>query len=88
VTLGIVWALHVLCVSTTPRLNTPLKPSAQVQGSMATDSGAHGREEAAEGDDHNIVHFDGPDDPDSAINWPPARKWLNVFVLAAMTFIS
>jgi hypothetical protein len=59
-----------------------------VQGGMATNSEAHGLEEATEGDDLNIVHFDGPNDPDSAINWPPARKWLNVLVLAAMTFIS
>ena len=35
-----------------------------------------------------IVDFDGPHDPDNAVNWSPSRKWLNVFVLAAMTFIS
>ncbi|KFH48645.1 putative transporter -like protein [Hapsidospora chrysogenum ATCC 11550] len=36
----------------------------------------------------HIVDFDGPTDPDNAVNWPAARKWLNVFVLAAMTFIA
>lgn len=35
-----------------------------------------------------IVDFDGPHDPDNAVNWSPSRKWLNVFVLASMTFIS
>ncbi|KXX72914.1 Fluconazole resistance protein 1 [Madurella mycetomatis] len=36
----------------------------------------------------NIVDFDGPDDPEMAVNWPATRKWLNVFILATMTFIS
>ncbi|ROT35255.1 CefM protein [Sodiomyces alkalinus F11] len=36
----------------------------------------------------HIVDFDGPGDPEMAINWAPRRKWLNVLVLAAMTFIS
>jgi hypothetical protein len=36
----------------------------------------------------HIVDFDGPNDPEKAVNWPPVRKWLNVFVLAAMTFVA
>jgi 4-hydroxy-L-threonine phosphate dehydrogenase PdxA len=45
-------------------------------------------EAAIDDDRHHIVNFDGPTDPDNAVNWPAARKWLNVFVLAAMTFIA
>lgn len=36
----------------------------------------------------HIVDFNGPNDPEKAVNWPSSKKWLNVFVLAAMTFVS
>ena len=35
-----------------------------------------------------VIDFDGPEDPEKAVNWTPTRKWINVFILAAMTFIS
>lgn len=38
-------------------------------------------------DDEYVIDFNGPDDPELAVNWPASRKWLNVFVLAVMTFI-
>jgi len=34
-----------------------------------------------------LVDFEGPNDPTMAVNWPASRKWLIVFVLAAMSFI-
>ena len=39
-------------------------------------------------DDSNIVDFNGHDDPELAVNWPASRKWLNVLVLAMITFIA
>lgn len=38
-------------------------------------------------DDEYVIDFNGPDDPELAVNWPASRKWVNVFVLAVMTFI-
>lgn len=37
--------------------------------------------------DENIIDFDGPNDPENAVNWPAKKKWAVVFILAAMTFI-
>lgn len=38
--------------------------------------------------DPNVVDFEGPDDPEKAVNWSRARKWQFVAVLSFMTFIT
>ena len=38
--------------------------------------------------DPNIVDFDGPDDPACATNWTKRKKWNNIAILSAMTFIT
>ncbi|CAF9937179.1 hypothetical protein IMSHALPRED_011047 [Imshaugia aleurites] len=38
--------------------------------------------------DPTIVDFDGPQDPSIAINWKPREKWVLIFVLSSMTFIT
>ena len=37
-------------------------------------------------DDIIIVDFDGPDDPEKAVNWSNGRKWAIIAVLSLMTF--
>jgi multidrug resistance protein len=38
--------------------------------------------------DPNIVDWDGPDDPDKAMNWPNSRKWANVSIISTVTFLT
>ncbi|PSN68463.1 rade putative MSF transporter [Corynespora cassiicola Philippines] len=40
------------------------------------------------GAEPELVDWDGPDDPENPQNWPARKKWLNVGVLAAITFFS
>ncbi|OCK73825.1 polyamine transporter 1 [Lepidopterella palustris CBS 459.81] len=46
------------------------------------------RSEKTEHADQDIVDWDGPDDTEKPINWPPAKKWTIVGVLSAITFVS
>lgn len=39
-------------------------------------------------DDPNIVDWDGPDDPEKAINWPDRKKWTNVAIISSVTFLT
>ncbi|RDW67661.1 hypothetical protein BP6252_09057 [Coleophoma cylindrospora] len=38
--------------------------------------------------DDNIVDWDGPDDPEKAVNWPAARKWATILMLATLTLLT
>jgi hypothetical protein len=38
--------------------------------------------------DPDIIDWDGPDDEENPINWSAKRKWTNVFLLAAITFLT
>ena len=38
--------------------------------------------------DPNIVDWDGPDDPNNAVNWSEKLKWANVAVIASITFLT
>ena len=42
----------------------------------------------AEPADPNIVDWDGPDDPDNPLNWSTKKKWFNIGVMAAITFLT
>lgn len=39
-------------------------------------------------DDPNIVDWDGPDDPDMAMNWPSRKKWTMTFLLSTLTLLT
>lgn len=34
-----------------------------------------------------MVDFDGPDDPDNAMNWPPGKKAAALGIVTAMTLL-
>ena len=38
--------------------------------------------------DPNIVDWDGPNDPENPINWTTGRKWSNIAIMAAITFLT
>jgi hypothetical protein len=46
------------------------------------------KEEAASEGDPNLVFWDGPDDPENPMNWPEAKKWINIGVLSILTIIT
>ena len=35
---------------------------------------------------NNIVDWDGPDDPKNPMNWPMSLRWLQVTIVALLTF--
>jgi hypothetical protein len=37
--------------------------------------------------DPNVVDWDGPDDPQNPMNWPPYRKWSIAVVMGLMTLV-
>jgi len=39
-------------------------------------------------DDPNVVDWDGPNDPDMAMNWPPRKKWTMTFLLSTLTLLT
>ncbi|KIW17886.1 hypothetical protein PV08_05081 [Exophiala spinifera] len=43
---------------------------------------------AASEQDPNIVDWDGPNDPEKALNWPNKKKWGNVAVISSVTFLT
>lgn len=45
-------------------------------------------EKTQEEKDPNIIDWNGPDDPDKPINWPTKKKWPNVAVISALTFLT
>jgi hypothetical protein len=36
----------------------------------------------------DIIDWKGPDDPELPINWPRAKKWRNVLLVATLTFLT
>jgi len=38
--------------------------------------------------DPNIVDWDGPDDPEKAVNWTTKRKWTNIAIISSITFLT
>ena len=45
-------------------------------------------EKTQEEKDPNVLDWNGPDDPDKPINWPTKKKWPNVAVISALTFLT
>jgi hypothetical protein len=43
---------------------------------------------ASEKEDPNIVDFNGPDDPEKAVNWSPKNKYSMLALISVMTFIT
>jgi hypothetical protein len=39
-------------------------------------------------DDPNIVDWDGPDDPEMAMNWPSKKKWTMTLLLSTLTLLT
>ena len=37
--------------------------------------------------DPNIVDWDGDDDPQNPLNWPSAKKWRNIAVVASLALL-
>lgn len=44
--------------------------------------------EAEAEQDPDIVDWDGPDDPENPMNWPPRKKWTLIFILAMVTLVT
>ena len=42
----------------------------------------------SEKEDPNIVDFNGPDDPEKAVNWSAKRKYSMLALISVMTFIT
>jgi multidrug resistance protein len=38
--------------------------------------------------DENIVDWDGPNDPEKALNWTERKKWSNVAIISSVTFLT
>ncbi|KAJ9602400.1 hypothetical protein H2200_012942 [Cladophialophora chaetospira] len=38
--------------------------------------------------DENIVDWDGPNDPEKALNWTNKKKWSNVAIISTVTFLT
>lgn len=38
--------------------------------------------------DPNIVDWDGPDDPEMAMNWPSKKKWTMTLLLSTLTLLT
>lgn len=38
--------------------------------------------------DADMVDFDGPDDPENAMNWPPGKKAVTLGMVTIMTLLS
>lgn len=38
-------------------------------------------------EDPNIVWWDGEDDPANPLNWTSLKKWTNIMLISAITFI-
>lgn len=43
---------------------------------------------ASDDDDPNVVDWDGPEDPDMAMNWPSRKKWTMTFLLSTLTLLT
>lgn len=41
-----------------------------------------------EGQDPNVIDWEGPDDPANPLNWPAKKKWSIIAALGAVTFIT
>lgn len=50
-----------------------------------TGSGAHDAEKAAT---PNVVDWDSVDDPQNPLNWPKAKKWSTISLVAYITFVT
>lgn len=57
--------------------NTPISPL----------SSNINREKEREGEDPNIVDWDGPEDPQNPMNWPAWKVKAHIFLVSAITFI-
>jgi hypothetical protein len=58
-----------------------------VENGINNSSGGEQRACAAN-DPNNIVNWDGPDDPEMAINWTAKWKWINILLLATLTLFT
>lgn len=38
--------------------------------------------------DHNLVDWDGPEDPQKPVNWPAKKKWTNIILLSSLTMLT
>jgi hypothetical protein len=43
---------------------------------------------ASEDGDPNIIDWDGPNDPDMAMNWTSRKKWTMTFLLSTLTLLT
>lgn len=39
-------------------------------------------------EESHIVDFDGPDDLENPLNWPPAKKFTAIAIVSLLTFLS
>ncbi|KAL9094175.1 MAG: hypothetical protein Q9165_003590 [Trypethelium subeluteriae] len=66
-----------------------LTPSTEpmIQKGESWDEEAHPvREEKPASPPSNIVDWDGPDDPENPMSWPMSHRWLQVGIIAVLTF--
>jgi hypothetical protein len=83
----------------TKHIEASHKPDQETREIRTSSEGSHDGHDLEKGDatgeqvvatpiDPNIVDFDGPDDPEMAINWTKKQKWSTVGILSLLTFIT
>jgi hypothetical protein len=71
----------------------PPSPSPQLQSGSdpdleagSSDPGRHDEKNMDSDADPNIVSWDGPDDPENPLNWPPWKKGITILCTSLMAF--
>ncbi|KAH8805493.1 major facilitator superfamily domain-containing protein [Xylogone sp. PMI_703] len=66
-------------------LAVPAQPDPDVERDSAAKEFLETPEEPK---DPNVVDFEGPNDPENALNWPSRKKFLNILVVSLITLLS
>ncbi|GAB1316166.1 Polyamine transporter 3 [Madurella fahalii] len=61
------------------------EPNSDLEAATIVPDGEKGNPEEK---DHNVVSWDGPDDPENPMNWTNRKKWSNIAVLSILTIIT
>lgn len=64
------------------RLNAVMKDVEKAEVAKTPEESIHEEEQ-----DPNIVWWDGADDPHNPMNWSLTKKWINIGIISAITFI-
>ncbi|GAM40362.1 hypothetical protein TCE0_038r12657 [Talaromyces pinophilus] len=73
-------------ISSTPTLAEVLKAECTEKGTAT--EGPLTNPACQADDDSEIVKWDGESDPELPLNWPSSKKWQNVVMVSALTFVT